>query len=43
MKRYIAYTLILSLLSALALSMYAGKRSFDRKAERMKSYSKTVR
>lgn len=43
MKRYFAYTLIFSLLAALALSMYAGKREFDRKAERMKSYSKTVK
>lgn len=43
MKRYFAYTLLLSILSALALSMYAGKQEFDRKAERMKSYSKTVR
>ena len=36
MKRYFTYALIISLLSALALSMYAGKQEFDRKAERIK-------
>lgn len=36
MKRYFAYTLLLSLLAAVALSMYAGKQEFDRKADKIK-------